>query len=216
MGIFSKKNMLYKNYEVLSELTIGGEKVDNEEEFGIEDSDADESGTDTTEETETTTTETEDTGNEEEPTGEEEPDDEFSLQDDEPEEGSEETTTTEEPEAESSEDAEIKQDEDLLYDALSEDQKKIRILQLKLGFKDLYTETDAVLTAINNIPKQDDNIETIRRLIIVLNNVKQYILDYISTQFDNRSYLDNNQIYIKYINVFRTIRKVIEELNHDK
>lgn len=212
MGIFNNtKIMSYKKYKVLSELTIDGEKVDDAEEFGIDDSDA------ATAE-ETTTTETEDINNEE-PSTEEEPDDEFSLQNDEPEEGSEETTEeppTEEEPAESSEDAEIKQDEDLLYDALSEDQKKIRILQLKLGFKDLYTETDAVLTAINNIPKQDDNIETIRRLIIVLNNVKQYILDYMSTQFDNRSYLDNNQIYIKYINVFRTIRKVIEELNHDK
>lgn len=213
MGIFSNNIMPYKKYKALSELTIDGEKVDNEEEYNLDDAGDEET---------TTTSETEETTeNPDEGSQETEPDDEFSLQNNEGEEEETQETETEETtenteDIPSEEDDEIKQAEDTLYDALSEDQKKIRILQLKLGFKDLYTETDAILTAINNIPKQDDNIETIRRLIAVLNDVKQYILDYMSTQFDKRSYLDNNQIYIKYINVFRTIRKVIDELNHNK
>lgn len=213
MGIFSNNIMPYKKYKALSELTIDGEKVDNEEEYNLDDAGDEER---------TTTSETEETTeNPDEGSQETEPDDEFSLQNNEGEEEETQETETEETtenteDIPSEEDDEIKKAEDTLYDALSEDQKKIRILQLKLGFKDLYTETDAILTAINNIPKQDDNIETIRRLIAVLNDVKQYILDYMSTQFDKRSYLDNNQIYIKYINVFRTIRKVIDELNHNK
>lgn len=213
MGIFSNNIMPYKKYKALSELTIDGEKVDNEEEYNLDDAGDEET---------TTTSETEETTeNPDEGSQETEPDDEFSLQNNEGEEEETQETETEETtenteDIPSEEDDEIKKAEDTLYDALSEDQKKIRILQLKLGFKDLYTETDAILTAINNIPKQDDNIETIRRLIAVLNDVKQYILDYMSTQFDKRSYLDNNQIYIKYINVFRTIRKVIDELNHNK
>lgn len=113
-------------------------------------------------------------------------------------------------------DSELKQTEDQIYDTLTDDQKKIRVLQLKLGFKDLYQEADAVLNAINGIDKNEDNMETIRRLINVLNNVKQYILDYVSTVFDSNTYLDNNAVYVKYINVFRTIRKTIDELNKDQ
>lgn len=107
---------------------------------------------------------------------------------------------------------ELKQDEDKLYDTLTDDQKKIRTLQLKISFKDIYEQCDSVLNSINEIPKSDENIEIIRRLIVVINNVKKYITDYIAYEFDKNTYLDNNQIYIKYINVFRTIKKTIDEL----
>lgn len=113
-------------------------------------------------------------------------------------------------------DSDMQKSEDQIYETLSDDQKKIRILQLKLSFKELYEESDAVLNAINNINKTEDNMDTIRRLINVLNNVKQYILDYISKVFDKRTYMDNNVVYVKYINVFRTIRKTIDELNKNQ
>lgn len=112
--------------------------------------------------------------------------------------------------------SDLKQSEDQIYDTLTDDQKKIRVLQLKLGFKDLYQEADAVLNAINGIDKNEDNMETIRRLINVLNNVKQYILDYMSTVFDTKTYIDNNAVYVKYINVFSTIRKTIDELGKEQ
>lgn len=107
---------------------------------------------------------------------------------------------------------ELKQEEDKLYDTLTDDQKKIRILQLKILFKNIYEQADSTLNSINDIPKSDENIDIIRRLIVVLNNVKDYITDYMNFEFDNHTYLDNNQIYIKYINIFRTIQKTIEEL----
>lgn len=107
---------------------------------------------------------------------------------------------------------ELKNEEDKLYDTLTDDQKKIRILQLKILFKNVYEQADSTLNAINDIPKSDENIEIIRRLIVVLNNVKMYISDYMNFEFDNHTYLDNNQIYIKYINIFRTIQKTIDEL----
>lgn len=109
-------------------------------------------------------------------------------------------------------DEEADQSESQLYDTLSDDQKKIRILQLKINFQNLYREADSVLNAINNIPKSDSNIETLRRLIDTLNNVKQYVLDYVTRSYDSTTYLDNNQVYIKFIGVFRTIRKVIDDL----
>ncbi len=113
-------------------------------------------------------------------------------------------------------DSQIQQSEDQIYETLSDDQKKIRVLQLKLSFKELYEESDVVLNAINNINKTEDNMDTIRRLINVLNNVKQYILDYISKVFDKKTYMDNNVVYVKYINVFRTVRKAIDELNKNQ
>ena len=72
-----------------------------------------------------------------------------------------------------------------------------------------------VLNSINNIPKNSDNVDTLHKIIISLNNIKSYLLDYITHIFDKTSYLDNNTIYIKYINAFRTIKKVLEELKTD-
>lgn len=111
---------------------------------------------------------------------------------------------------------ELQQKENELYDTLSEEQKKIRILQLKINFKTMYEQVDSIMDSLVDIPKTDDNIEVIRRLIVVLNNIKRYIIDYMDYEFDKRTYLDNNQIYIKYINLFRTIQKVISELTKEQ
>ena len=70
-------------------------------------------------------------------------------------------------------------------------------MELKVSFDRLYEESDTIISAINNIPKTNENIDTIRRLSISMNNVKKYVVDYITKNFDSNSYIDNysNQIY---------------------
>lgn len=103
--------------------------------------------------------------------------------------------------------------EEAIYDSLTDDQKRIRVLQLKLNYKDLYETMTNTIEGINGIPKNADNLETIKRLTLLLNKAKNILIDYVENNFDSNPYLENYTMYIKYIAVFRTASKVIEELN---
>ena len=106
--------------------------------------------------------------------------------------------------------------EEAIYDSLTDDQKRIRVLQLKLKYKDLYETMSNTLEGINNIPKNADNLETIKRLTLLINKAKNILIDYVENNFDSSPYLENYTVYMKYIAVFRTASKVIEELNASK
>lgn len=106
--------------------------------------------------------------------------------------------------------------EEAIYDSLTDDQKRIRVLQLKLNYKDLYETMSNAIEGINGIPKNAENLETIKRLILLLTKARNILIDYIENNFDTCPYLENYTTYIKYIAVFRTASKVIEELNNAK
>ena len=102
--------------------------------------------------------------------------------------------------------------EEAIYDSLTDEQKRIRILQLKIDFKDLYETINNTMEGINGIPKNNENLETIKRLITFLTKAKTILIDYVDNCFDNNSYLENYTIYIKYLAIFRTTAKVVDEL----
>lgn len=106
--------------------------------------------------------------------------------------------------------------EEAIYDSLTDDQKRIRVLQLKLNYKDLYETITTTIEGINSIPKNASNLETIKRLIMLLTKARNILVDYVENNFDSTPYLENYTMYIKYIAVFRTASKVIEELNNAK
>ena len=103
--------------------------------------------------------------------------------------------------------------EEAIYDSLTDDQKRIRVLQLKLDYKDLYETMTTTIEGINGIPKNSDNIESIKRLIMLLTKARNIIIDYLENNFDANPYLENYTMYIKYMAVLRTASKVIEEIN---
>ena len=58
-----------------------------------------------------------------------------------------------------------------------------------------------------------DNLDTIKKLTLFTEKTKNILIDYIQNNFDKNPYLENYAMYIKFMAVFRTISKVIEELN---
>lgn len=104
--------------------------------------------------------------------------------------------------------------EESIYDSLTDDQKRIRVLQLKIDYKDLYETIVTTMEGINDIPKTVENLDTIKRLNIFLGKAKQILIDYIENNFDTTTYIENYTMYLKYLAVFRTVAKVIEELNN--
>lgn len=110
-------------------------------------------------------------------------------------------------------DDELKASEQEIYDSLTDDQKRIRTLQLKIDYKGLYATIQSTLSGIDAIPKTADNLDTTKKLVNALNRSKDILISYLQTNFDTSSYIDNYVTYLKFMNFFRTVSKVIEEMN---
>ena len=100
-----------------------------------------------------------------------------------------------------------------MYDSLTDDQKRIRTLSLKMEFKDLYESILGVIDGINGIPKSLDNIDSIKRVTNYVTKAKNILIDYMQNNFDKNPYLENYTIYIKFMAIFRTVGNVINDLN---
>ena len=110
-------------------------------------------------------------------------------------------------------DEDIKTSEEQMYDSLTDDQKRIRTLSLKMEFKDLYESILGVIDGINGIPKSLDNIDSIKRVTNYVTKAKNILIDYMQNNFDKNPYLENYTIYIKFMAIFRTVGNVINDLN---
>lgn len=100
-----------------------------------------------------------------------------------------------------------------LYDNLNPAQQKMRSIELKSLFAELYTKVDETFEKINTINSPTVEIsETISRLMNTLNSLKMYIEDYISDVFENSSYTENMIIYQKYLVIFNSVGKVLKEV----
>ena len=111
-------------------------------------------------------------------------------------------------------DQEQQEAEKQLYDTLTEEQKQLRVLRLKKSYKQLFNQSENILNAINGITKTQENIDTLRRVIEALSKIKKLLIQYTSTNFDMNTYIENYSNYIKFLAVFRTISKVMDELTN--
>lgn len=191
---------------------------DEDDDFTLDETDEED-----LDDTEGDTDETQD----EDQTTEDDADDDFTVEDPEggEEEGGDDTTGDETPADDTTtdntssdpsnniSDDDARQAEEQIYDSLTDNQKRIRVLQLKIDYRDLYETIENTLDGINRIPKNSENIETYTRLVSALTKMKSILIDYINNNFDQNSYLENYTMYIKYMAAFRTVSKVIEEIN---
>lgn len=130
-------------------------------------------------------------------------------------------TTTDVPESgdgkgnTSSEDPDVKASEEEIYNTLTDNEKRIRTLQLKVDYKNFYDTINHTMIGINGIPKNNDNIIAINKLANSLIKTKYILIDYIENNFDKLSYMENYANYIKFIAIFRTIANVLSQLSNN-
>lgn len=113
-------------------------------------------------------------------------------------------------------DEDVKASEEQIYDSLTDDQKRIRTFNLKVQYKGIYEAIMTMVDNLNNIPKSADNLETLKKVITYSTKVKEILIDYIQYNFDKNPYLENYATYIKFMAIFRTISRVIEDMNVQK
>lgn len=103
-----------------------------------------------------------------------------------------------------------------IFDNLSEDQKASKIKELKTLYISLYGNCDTLLEHIDDLPKEETTIKIYEFISNNINDLKQYIVDYINDTFDNRTYIENLTVFQKYLSVLDTINSLLEEIRDTK
>ena len=113
----------------------------------------------------------------------------------------------------SPDDSKLKQLEGELFDQLSDEQKKIKINELKKCFEEMHTRCDGIIKMVTNVTAPDEESSKIfEYLNDNLTDLKQYIYDYFTYTFDTKSYLENSAQYHKYIAVLNSLNSILETL----
>jgi hypothetical protein len=72
------------------------------------------------------------------------------------------------------------------------------------------------MIGINGIPKNSDNIDTIKKISDFLIRTKSILIDYVENNFDKNTYLENYANYLKFVAVFRTVGNIIGQMASDQ
>ena len=120
--------------------------------------------------------------------------------------GVDDTSTGEDP------DQDLKDVENDIFNGLSDQDKVIKINELKDLYQDLYNRIITLYDKVNDIPKDDELIKVYNFIIDNLSDLKQFVYDYLTNTFDNKTYLENMVNYKKYISTLNVINGILEEI----
>lgn len=205
--------MIYNNlinkyivHDVLNELSIGGQKqnIDSQSTNQNNDTEEDEDQANDTSQTDDDTT---DPPQEEEPT--------YDMDDTSADENNDDNsvdTQQDDGTPESTQDK-LNKMEDNIYDNLSDDQKLIKIENLKKRFQEMYNKCGELIENVSQLPKTSETAKIYDKLLCMLNDIKNYISFYISRTFDSYSYIENSTIFQKYLFIINGICNVLDEIS---
>ncbi len=109
-------------------------------------------------------------------------------------------------------DQDLKDVENDIFNGLSDQDKVIKINELKDLYQDLYNRIITLYDKVNDIPKDDELIKVYNFIIDNLSDLKQFVYDYLTNTFDNKTYLENMVNYKKYISTLNVINGILEEI----
>ena len=111
---------------------------------------------------------------------------------------------------------ELKEIEARIFDSLSENGKKNKILNLKNQYLDLYKSLEDIEFKISRIQKNDDNIHIFNRLTKTIVDLKDYVNYHIINNFSENSYFDNLSMFYKYVAVLNGVKNVLKDMNKER
>ena len=103
-----------------------------------------------------------------------------------------------------------------IFSSLTKEEQQLKIQKLKELFGELYSSCEDLSKKIDNIDYDIVNHETVSRLASALYRTRDYLSDYITKVFANKSYIENNIEFVKFMSTISSITKVTEELLKEK
>lgn len=103
-----------------------------------------------------------------------------------------------------------------LFDSLTDSEKKRKIVTLKKLYMDLYSKCDTLVDKFNQLSTNDENFDpVIKRILIVLYDLKEYVSYYVLNVYDKVSYIENDVTFNRYLSILNGVKLIIEELEKE-
>ena len=92
-----------------------------------------------------------------------------------------------------------------IFASLTAEEQKIKIIELKNQFGNLYSACDDILDKINSLDVDEDSIEFTSRITNSIFNLKKYISDYLTYTFAQKSFIENDIMFNRFLSIIKSI-----------
>ena len=100
-----------------------------------------------------------------------------------------------------------------IFDSLSPQEQKLKTMQMKKLYMELYANCNYVVEKINSIGTSYDELNIqIKKSLSILFNLKTMINDYLLYLFDSKSYFDNDAMFNIYLSILNSVKHVIKDI----
>lgn len=106
----------------------------------------------------------------------------------------------------------LKELEEIIFDELSEDEKNMKIVELKNLYITVYKKCGTIHEMLSGIKKDEETIQIVEYISNTLIDLKEYVNDYINKVFDSKTYIENLSQLQKYIAIFNAIHQVFNQI----
>lgn len=103
-----------------------------------------------------------------------------------------------------------------IFDQLSDDQKKLKIGELKELYTDTYEKAKNISTMVAEMEKNPEHAKIYDYVINALSDLRKYIQDYLNNVFDSKTYIENLVEFQKYLTIFDTINNIFIDIRDSK
>lgn len=139
--------------------------------------------------------------------------DDFGGEDDMGDGGEEDTSSSSMSSSSSdNEDEEPNQANTDIFSSLSAQEQQIKIQELKNLYSQMYASSDDVMNRLGDIDNDIVKLDVLSRLSASMYRFRIELQDYITKVFPNKSYIENQISYLKFISILRTLTQVVDEL----
>lgn len=99
-----------------------------------------------------------------------------------------------------------------IFSSLTAEEQKIKIRELKNLFSNLYSSCDEILGRIDKLDINEENLDTLSRISSTMYDMKIYISDYLSNVFPNKSYIENDVVFVRFLTIIKSITEILDDI----
>lgn len=108
---------------------------------------------------------------------------------------------------------EVNDDNTDIFSTLTAEEQQMKIKELKSLYQQLYCSCDDVMNRLNKLDTNEKNVYVIDRISGSIYKLKKYIGDYLIDVFPNKSYIENDINFNKFLLVVQSISDIIDKYN---
>lgn len=110
--------------------------------------------------------------------------------------------------------AKLKDLEKSIFDQLSDEQKTLKIKELKSLYNNVYDKCGEIINSISDADRSPEQAKIYDYVMNSLTDLQKYIKDYLFQIYDSKTYIENMVQLQKYLTVLDTVSNIFEEVKN--